>query len=145
MKYYLLLNAIEITIISKLTEEIGNEYKSGVKYKIIPKSDGDDNPSPALEPVPVPVPVPVPGIEENYIENLLTQLLNKSKEYVYYIIDFLKSPEVVAVVGSVVIVAATVALLSAISGVCIPALIGGGMTALATLIQSLLNLNLVPA
>lgn len=121
--YYLLLNAIEITIISKLTDEIGTEYEVGVKYKIIPI---DNNPPPVLE----------PAKEENYVENFLTQLSKKSKEYIYYAIDFIKSPEVIAVVGGAAIVVLTVVLLSTISGLSIPALITGAMTALLTLLQN---------
>ena len=63
----LLLNAIEITIISKLTNEVGIKHWVGVKYKIIP------NPEP--EPVPE---------QENYEENLISKLLEKPKEYILY-------------------------------------------------------------
>ena len=126
LTYDFLLNSLELTIISKLSDEIGTEYINGVKYKIIPKGS-----SPPQELVLEP--------DENYEENLIENLLEKSKEYVYYIIDFLKSPEVIAVVGVVAAVALTIALVGALfSGVSIPALIGAAGSALVGLIQNFL-------
>ena len=124
------LNAIEVTIVSKSTDEIGNEYKVGIKYKIIPDDYyyDDDDPSQELEPAPV--------IEENYVENLIKQFAQKSYEYVYYIIDFLKKPEVLAAVGSIVAIVLIVALLEAISGGTITPLITAIMTAVTSLLQN---------
>ena len=127
--YYLLLNAIEVTIISKLTDEIGTEYKVGVKYKIIPI---DNNPPP--------VPELEPAKEENTVENFFTQFTKKSYEYIYYVLDFIKSPEVIGFVGGVAIGVLSVVLLSAISGLSIPALLTGAMTAIYTLLQNGINL-----
>lgn len=129
--YYLLLNQIEVTIISKLSNDMGNENIVGVKFKIIPKPDSN---------TPVEELNPVKDKEENYLENLIGQLLKKSYEYIYIIIDFLKSPEVLAVIGGITVMALTFGILLAISGVSIPALISAAAAALGALLQNGLSL-----
>ena len=63
--YDIILNSIEVTITSKLSNDNGNEFEAGVKYKIIPKPE-----DPPQQPEPVPVPVPKEVEELNKEENI---------------------------------------------------------------------------
>lgn len=107
VKYYLLLNAIEITIASKITDELGNEFEAGVKYKIIPLK----------KPPPPPEPETVGETNEN--ENYVWQPFKKSYEYIYTFIESLKSPNTFVVVWTVVAVGILLAFI--FSGGSVPA------------------------